>query len=212
MKKKLFFLYIIFFSYATCALEFNPIQAYKIKKKNISNVPEIMQFFSFLCPYCYNLEKTYNIRQLIRKKIHQNIRIKTYHVNFLGGELGKILTKVWIIAEQMGVEEKIITPIFQGIQESHTLNNINDIKAIFLKKTGVNINKYNQFWNSFFIKVLIQQNNNEIKKTNLNYVPAMLINGKYTIQYSKLEMLFKNHFSNNYIKLIKFLLLKKNQK
>ncbi|UPT14769.1 DsbA family protein [Buchnera aphidicola] len=211
MKKKIIFLCIILFSYTTFALEFNPIKAYKIRKKNIFNSPEIIQFFSFLCPYCYDLEKTYNIRKLIRKKINQNIKIKTYHVNFLGGELGEILTKTWIIAEQMGVEEKIIIPIFKGVQESHTLNNIDDIRAIFLEKTGISIRKYDQFWNSFLVKILVQKNNKEIKKIDLNYVPAMLINGKYTIKYSKLETLFKNHFSKNYIELIKFLLLKNNK-
>lgn len=135
MKKILIFLYIILFSYTTLAVEFTNTKEYHIRKKYISNTPKIMQFFSFLCPYCYELEKTYDIRNLIRKKINKNKSIKTYHVNFLGGEFGKILTKTWIIAEQMGVEEKIIIPIFKGIQETHTLNNINHIKNIFLEKT-----------------------------------------------------------------------------
>ncbi|QIQ41438.1 MAG: thiol:disulfide interchange protein [Buchnera aphidicola (Aphis urticata)] len=209
MKKILVFLYIMLFSHTTFALEANHVKEYKIKKKYISKTPQIMQFFSFLCPYCYELEKTYDIRNLIRKKINKNISIKTYHVNFLGGDLGKILTKIWIISEQMGVEDKIIMPIFQGIQETRTINDINDIKNIFLQKTGISIHQYNQFWNSFFIKILIQKNNHDIKKAKLDYVPAMLINGRYTVKYSTLEMLFKNNFSSKYIALIKFLLLKK---
>ncbi|QCI18957.1 DsbA family protein [Buchnera aphidicola] len=209
MKKILIFLFGIIFSYTTLALEFTNSKEYNIRNKHISKTPNIMRFFSFLCPYCYKLEKIYNIRNLIQKKIDKHISIKTYHVDFLGGELGEILTKTWIIAEQMGVEEKIIMPIFQGIQETHTINNIDNIKTIFLEKTGISIKKYNQFWNSFVIHMLIQKNKNDIKKVQLNYVPTMLINGKYIIEYSKLEMLFKKNFSKKYIQLIKFLLFKK---
>ncbi|KAF0748748.1 5'-3' exonuclease [Aphis craccivora] len=53
------------------------------------------------------------------------------------GELGKTLTKIWIIAEQMGVEEKIIIPIFKGIQETHTLKNIDNIKKIGIKTLSI---------------------------------------------------------------------------
>ncbi|QCI17239.1 thiol:disulfide interchange protein [Buchnera aphidicola (Aphis helianthi)] len=209
MKKILIFLCGLFFSYTTLALEFTNTKEYNIQKKYVYNTPKIMRFFSFLCPYCYKLEKTYDIRNLIRKKIDKNISIKTYHVSFLGGEFGKILTKTWIIAEQMGVEEKIIMPIFKGIQETHTINNINNIKKIFIKKTGISVEKYNQFWNSFFIHILIQKNNNDINKIQLNYVPTMLVNGKYIIEYSTLEELFKKNFSTKYIQLVRFLLLKK---
>lgn len=30
--------------------------------------PNIVEFFSFLCPYCYNLEKKYRINHYIKKK------------------------------------------------------------------------------------------------------------------------------------------------
>lgn len=208
MKKILIFLYIMLFSYTSLASTFTCTKEYNIRKKYISNTPKIMHFFSFLCPYCYQLEKAYNVNNLIKKKINKNISIKIYHVDFLGGEFGKILTKTWIIAEQMGIEEKIIIPIFKGIQETHTINNINSIKKIFLEQ-GISIEKYNQFWNSFLIKILIQKNNEDIKKAQLHYVPAMLINGKYTIEYSQLEFLFKKNFPEKYITLIKFLLSKK---
>ncbi|CAL4324934.1 Thiol:disulfide interchange protein DsbA [Buchnera aphidicola (Protaphis terricola)] len=209
MKQLLIFLFSILFSYNSLSCEFSNKKEYNIRKKNISDVPEIMNFFSFFCPYCYEIEKNYNIYKLIKKKKNKNINIKTYHVNFLGGKLGKILTKAWIVAEQMGVEDKIIIPIFQGIQETHTIQNVDNIKKIFLKNTSISIKKYNQFWNSFFIKILIQKHNDDIKKAKLNFIPTMLINGKYIIEFSKLEVLFKNNFSKKYIKLINFLLKNK---
>ncbi|AAM67960.1 DsbA family protein [Buchnera aphidicola] len=209
MKKILIVLYSIFLSFTASSYEFNNKKEYEIEKRNISNVPKVMHFFSFFCPYCYELEKIYNIQSLIKNKIDKKIKIQTYHVNFLGGEFSKILTKIWIIAQKMKVEEKIMMPIFKEIQENNTISHTSNIKNIFLQKTGINKDQYNKFWNSFTIKMLIKKNDNDINKIKLNHVPTMIVNGKYVIDYYKLEKIFKTNFSKKYIKLIKFLLSKK---
>lgn len=209
MKKILIVLYSIFLSYSALSYEFTNKKEYEIKKRNISDVPKVMNFFSFFCPYCYELEKIHNIQFLIKNKIDKKVEVQNYHVNFLGGEFSKILTKIWIISQQMKVEEKIIMPIFKEIQENNTINNASNIKDIFLKETGISNDEYNKFWNSFSIKILIQKNDNDIKKIQLDHVPNMIINGKYNIDYYKLETIFKKNFSKKYIKLINFLLLKK---
>ncbi|CAL4325004.1 DsbA family protein [Buchnera aphidicola] len=208
MKKILIVLYTIFLSFTVLASEYTNKKEYTIEKKNIYDVPEVMNFFSFFCPYCYKLEKIYKIHHLLKNKIDQKIKKKNYHVNFLGGNLGKTLTKAWIIAQKMKVEEKIMLPIFQGIQETNTINNAASIKDIFLKEAGVNSDKYNKFWNSFTLKILIRKNNQDVKKAKLNYVPSMLINGKYLINYFKLEKIFKKDFSKKYINLLYFLIKK----
>ncbi|WP_295164243.1 DsbA family protein [uncultured Buchnera sp.] len=209
MKKILIVLYSIFLSYSALSYEFTNKKEYEIKKRNISDVPKVMNFFSFFCPYCYELEKIHNIQFLIKNKIDKKIEIQNYHVNFLGGELSKILTKIWIISQQMKVEEKIMMPIFKEIQENNTISNASNIKDVFLKETGISNDEYNKFWNSFTIKILVQKNDNEIKKIQLDHVPSMIINGKYIIDYYKLEMIFKKNFSKKYIELVNFLLFKK---
>ena len=209
MKKILIVLYSIFLSFTATSCEFNNKKEYEIEKRNISNVPKVMHFFSFFCPYCYELEKIYNIQSLIKNKIDKKIKIQTYHVNFLGGEFSKILTKIWIIAQKMKVEEKIMIPLFKEIQENNTINHTSNVKNIFLQKTGINKDQYNKFWNSFTIKMLIKKNDNDINKIKLNHVPTMIVNGKYIIDYYKLEKIFKTNFSEKYVKLVKFLLAKK---
>ncbi|QCI16093.1 DsbA family protein [Buchnera aphidicola] len=208
MNKILIILCSIFFSYNILANESNN-QEYLIKDKSIHNVPKVMDFFSFFCPYCYEFKKNYNIKNLIKNNINKNINIQTYHVDFLGGKLSKILTKSWIIAEQIGIEEKIIIPIFKGIQETHTINNINNIKKIFKQEGKVNKKTFNRFWNSLTIKVLVQKKNKDVKKSHLNHVPTMIINGKYIINYSTIENSFKDHFAEKCVKLIRFLIHKK---
>ncbi|CAL4326486.1 DsbA family protein [Buchnera aphidicola] len=208
MKKIFIILWSIFLSYNAIAHEFNNRKEYTVKNKNMTHVPYVMEFFSFFCPYCYELEKTYNINQLIKKNIHQNIKIQKYHVNFLGGKFSYILTKSWIIAQQIGIEEKIVLPLFKGIQETHTIKDIDSIKKLFQKEAGINQNQFNNFWNSITINILVQKKNQCVAKSHLDYVPIMIINGKYVINYSTLEKKFKKNFSEKYIKLIKFLINK----
>jgi len=149
------------------------------------------------------------MRTLIKKNFNKNIKIHTYHVNLIKGKLSYILTKSWIIAEQMGIEEKIMIPVFSGVQETHTINTINSIRQLFKKKAGIKESIFDNFWNSITIDILVQKQNQDIKKCKLEHVPTMLINGKYIINYSNIEDIFKDNFPQKYIKLIKFLIKKK---
>lgn len=166
MKKVFIILWSIFFSYNTLASEFINKEEYTKKNKKITNIPILMEFFSFFCPYCYKLQKKYNIRQLIQKNIHKNIKIQTYHVNFLGGKFSHILTKSWIIAQQIGIEEKIMLPIFKGIQETHTIQNLDGIKKVFKIVAGINENQFNNFWNSLTLNMLIKKKTKILRGLN----------------------------------------------
>ncbi|AHG59965.1 DsbA family protein [Buchnera aphidicola] len=211
MKKIFIILWSIFFSYHALCCEFSNKtnkKEYTIKNKNITNIPNITEFFSFFCPYCYELKKKYNIKKLIKKKINKNIKIKTYHVNFLGGKFSHILTKSWIIAQKIGIEEKIMLPLFEGIQKNHTIQDLDSIKKLFKKEAGINENQFNSFWNSLTLNILVQKKNEDIKKYQLNYVPTMLINRKYIIDYSVLQNRFQDNFAKKCIELIKFLINK----
>lgn len=209
MKKILIIFWSIFFSYDVLSSEFNNKKEYTIKNEIISNVPDIMEFFSFFCPYCYEFEKIHHTRNLITKNtIKKYKNFQTYHVNFFGGKLSNILTKSWIMAQEIGVEEKIILPIFKAVQKTHTINNVNSIKKIFKKEAGINENTFNNFWNSLTIKILVEKANKEVKKSNLDHVPTMLIKGKYIIDYFTLEKMFKNNFSQKYTELIEYLVKK----
>ncbi|QCI20561.1 thiol:disulfide interchange protein [Buchnera aphidicola (Brachycaudus cardui)] len=215
MKKIFIILWSVFLSYHSIACELinnkteHSKKEHTIKNRDINNIPDIMEFFSFFCPYCYDFEKTHNIRELIKKNIHPNIKIKKYHVNFLGGKFSYILTKSWIIAQQIGIEEKIILPLFKGIQDTHTIKDIDSIKKLFQKEAGIDENQFNSFWNSIALNILVKKNNQNVEKSHLNYVPTMIINKKYIINYSALENKFKKKFSRKYIELIKFLINKK---
>jgi len=70
--KKFFIIYLlILLGCSNFKKPFTEGQEYYIIHKEVFKTTQhhtIIEFFSFLCPYCYNLEKKYNINYYIKKK------------------------------------------------------------------------------------------------------------------------------------------------
>lgn len=205
MKKILIILFSIILSCNTYAYNFTNGTEYYTLNKQTFHAPKIMEFFSFFCPHCYKFEQKYHVRQLIKNNKGKNITFRSYHVNFLGGKLGTALTKAWIMAQFLGLEEKITLPFFKAIQETHTIKNEDSVRALFIKETKISVDQYNKLWNSFTINMLVQKQEKYIQKISIDYVPAVIIQGKYILDYSLLENIFKEDFTHQYINIIKFL-------
>ena len=76
MKKKiLIILYSIILSFNTAALDFHSSKEYVQTNRIIHNVPNIMDFFSFFCPYCYEFEKIHHEQSFTKKTFKNNIHI-----------------------------------------------------------------------------------------------------------------------------------------
>ncbi|XBC40620.1 MAG: thioredoxin domain-containing protein [Buchnera aphidicola (Nurudea yanoniella)] len=182
---------------------------YNVLEKKIINAPPIIEFFSFLCPHCYELEKIYNLNHYIKKHISHSVKIERYHVNFLGGKFGQALTQIWEISKMIGLDNKILIPLFKKIQDEKTITNFHTLKNEFLKLTLINEKELKFLWNCFVIKSIIY-NQNIIQNTiNLDHIPSILINGKYSIDNEKINYNSKKEFIKDYIHVIKFLLKKK---
>lgn len=55
-----------------------------------------------------------------------------YHVNFMGGDVGKDLTQAWAVAMALGVEDKVTVPLFEGVQKTQTIRSASDIRDVFI--------------------------------------------------------------------------------
>lgn len=79
-----------------------------------------------------------------------------YHVNFMGGDLGKDLTQAWAVAMALGVEDKVTVPLFEGVQKTQTIRSASDIRDVFIN-AGIKGEEYDAAWNSFVVKSLVAQ-------------------------------------------------------
>ncbi|CAL4324182.1 DsbA family protein [Buchnera aphidicola] len=205
MKKILMILFSIILSWNTYANNFTNGKEYYILSQPVLHVPKIIDCFSFFCPYCYEFEQKHHIRHFINQVKDKNIIFHSYHVNFFGGKLSTLLTKAWIMAKYLRLEEKIMIPFFKAVQETHTIKNEDSIRALFIKETNISVNQYNKLWNSSIINTLVQKQEKYINKIPLDHVPAVIIQGKYILDYYLLEKSFKDDFVTKYISLLKFL-------
>lgn len=173
-----------------------------------SKKPQIIEFFSFLCPHCYQFDCIYHFNDILKKIIPINIKIIKYHVDFIGGKYGSILTHVWSVAIALNVEKKVLLPIFNYVKQQSSMIRQNDLKKIFIKASGISSIKYDAVWNSVKVKLMIKKQNQIVKLINLMSIPTLLVNNKYIINSTELNMSSLKNYIKDYINITKFLLNK----
>lgn len=66
---------------------------YTTLSREATEEPQVMEFFSFFCPHCYDFENVYHMTDVFKKQLPENGKMVKYHVDFMGGELGSQLTR-----------------------------------------------------------------------------------------------------------------------
>ncbi|UVK77882.1 MAG: thiol:disulfide oxidoreductase DsbA [Sodalis sp. Fse] len=204
MKKIWFAMMSIMLAFNTSAVQFTEGKQYIQLKNSFTNEPQVLEFFSFYCSHCYQFEQVYNISNKIKKALPTDIKITKYHVDFLG-PLGKQLTQAWSVAIALEVEDKVSPLIFDALQKIHTVQTSEDIRSIFIK-AGVNAEKYDSAWNSFVVKLLVEQQKKAAADLQLRGVPAMFINGKYMVKNDGLDMSSMDAYTKQFADVVEFLL------
>ncbi|QJC38291.1 thioredoxin domain-containing protein [Enterobacteriaceae endosymbiont of Donacia marginata] len=181
----------------------------KLFIKEFGNKPVIVEFFSFLCPHCYELHKGTN-QKILKNKRLKNVKIVKIHYNQVGQEdgLSTVLGYTWVVAKILNVEDKVIGPIFDGIHKNASIRDYKSIKKIFIKNTGMKGNMFDAAWNSNIAKILFEKQYDLVQKFGINVVPDIYINNKFIINLSELYSSDNYNFYQNYINLIKKLLKK----
>lgn len=92
-------------AFSASAAQFTDGTQYQTLNKPVTGEPQVLEFFSFYCPHCYQFEEVYHVPQAVKKALPEGTKMTRYHVEFLG-PLGKQLTQAWAVAMALGVEEK----------------------------------------------------------------------------------------------------------
>lgn len=171
--------------------------------------PEVVEFFSFYCPHCYNFENIYEIPTKVKASLPEGVEMKQYHVSFLGGQ-GKLLTKAWALAMLLKVEDKVRTPLFEAVKNANQLRrsdlpSYEDVREIFLK-AGVKEEEFNAL-DSFAVTALVNKQEKLADKLNVQGVPDFYVNQKYRINPEGLPQT-EEGFVSGYVQTINELLKK----
>ncbi|CAI2021964.1 thiol:disulfide interchange protein DsbA [Serratia fonticola] len=190
-------------AFSASAAQFSDGTQYITLDKPVTGEPQVLEFFSFYCPHCYQFEETYHISDAVKKALPEGTKMTKYHVEFLG-PLGKQLTQAWAVAMALGVEDKITQPMFEAIQKTQTVQTPDDIRKVFVN-AGVAGEDYDAALNSFVVKSLVAQQGKAAEDLQLRGVPAVFVNGKYMVKNDGLDTSSMDVYVKQFADVVKFL-------
>lgn len=194
----------IVMAFSVTAAQFTDGKQYLTLDKPVTGEPQVLEFFSFYCPHCYQFEEVYQVPKAVKKALPEGTKMTRYHVEFLG-PLGKQLTQAWAVAMALGVEEKITPLMFEGVQKTQTVQTPGDIRNVFIK-AGISGEDYDAALNSFVVKSLVAQQQKAAEDLQLRGVPAMFVNGKYMIKNDGMDTSSMDNYVKQYADVVTFLL------
>ncbi len=207
MKKVWLALAGMILAFSASAAQITDGKQYTTLDKPVQGEPQVLEFFSFYCPHCYQFEQVWHIPANVKKKLPEGTKMTKYHVEFLG-PLGKQLTQAWAVAISLGVQDKITAPMFEAVQKKMTVQSVADIRQVFID-AGVKAEEYDAAWNSFVVKSLVAQQEKAAADLQLQGVKAMFVNGKYAINMQGMDTSSMDKFVQEYADTVKFLVEKK---
>lgn len=167
---------------------------------------EVIEYFSFYCPHCYDFELGYKIPEQVKKALPEGAVLKQYHVNFLGRQ-SENLTRAWALAMALGAEDKVKTPLFEAAQKD-SLKSMDDIRAIFLAN-GITAEQFDGGINSFAVNALVNKQVQGTEEFKVRGVPSFFVNGQYQINGEGFsDSRSTEEFVKRYVEAITFLINK----
>jgi thiol:disulfide interchange protein DsbA len=154
---------------------------YEVIADETTEKKEVLEFFSFWCPHCFNFEP---IVKSIKGKLAEDVEFKKVHVNFMGFTSAKIqndLTRGMMVGRALKNEVALNQAIFKykHVQRS-SLTGIKDVRNIFIAN-GVEPADFDKMAASFGVNSMVKMNNKTMEKyrRHVSSVPNFIVNGKY---------------------------------
>jgi len=190
-------------AFSASAAQFTDGKQFITLDKPVAGEPQVLEFFSFYCPHCYQFEQVYHVSENVKKALPAGTKMTKYHVEFLG-PLGKQLTQAWAVAMALGVEDKVSPLMFEAVQKTQTVQTPDDIRNVFVK-AGVSAADYDGALNSFVVKSLVVQQEKAAEDLQLRGVPAVFVNGKYMVKNDGLDTSSMDAYVKQFADVVKFL-------
>lgn len=206
MKKIMLALLGIAMSFSAAAANYTEGKEYT-DVKAVPNLPQVLEFFSFYCPHCYQFESVYKVPQTVEKNLPEGVKMERYHVDFLG-PLGADLTQAWAVAIVLKAEDKVTPILFEGIQKTQTINSKADIRNAFIK-AGISGEEYDAALNSFIVKSIVAKQQNAAQDLKLRGVPALFVDGKYQVRNNGISVDNAADYGKEFSNVVNFLISKK---
>ena len=147
----------------------SPVQATETGK-NI----EVLEFFSYACPHCNDLEPTLNAWV---KKLPKDVTFRRLPAVF--NDTYMVYAKIFYTAEAMGMLDKLHPAIFNAVH-GQRINLANEKTLLeWVAKQGVDSQKFSAMYASFSVNSKTQRAKQLTRVFAITGVPAIAVEGKY---------------------------------
>ena len=152
--------------------ELKPAQPVSVEGNKI----EVIEFFWYGCPHCYNLEP---VLETWLKKLPPDVQFKRVPAVF--NPRWEHDAEIFYTFDAMGVLDKVHKPFFDAIHQNGLRTDNPEAMAQWLQRNGIDPKKFNETMKSFTVKSRTGRAKQMSVAYNIDGTPAMAVQGKYTV-------------------------------
>lgn len=139
---------------------------------------EIREFYSYWCGHCFSLQEQF---EYLQKRFESKAKFVLNPIDLMGGPMGPETQKGYAVALLMGLDKTYSKDLFDLIHVQGKAPRSHKDMVDFFASIGVPEEKFEQDYGSFAISGIISGYNSWVKKTKIDAVPELVVNGKYKL-------------------------------
>jgi thiol:disulfide interchange protein DsbA len=152
--------------------ELKPAQPVSVDGKKI----EVIEFFWYGCPHCYNLEP---YLETWLKKLPPDVQFRRVPAVF--NPRWEHDAEIFYTFDALGVLPKVHEAFFTAIHRDGLRTDNPEALAQWLQRNGIDPKKFNETMKSFTVKTRTARAKQMSIAYNIDGTPAMAVQGKYTV-------------------------------
>ena len=136
---------------------------------------EVIEFFSYTCPHCYNLEPS----------VQAWLKHKPDHVAFVRiavafGAGWEPSARAYYAAEDLGVLDQLHPLLFAAVHRNPRMG-LDELAAFFAEQ-GIDQGRFRNAYQSFHTETQLRRGTQLAQRYKIEGVPAVIVNGKYEVR------------------------------
>jgi thiol:disulfide interchange protein DsbA len=137
---------------------------------------EVVEFFWYECPHCYELEP---VLEKWVAKLPEDVEFRRVPATF--NERWNISARVFYALEAMGLLAKLHKPLFDAIHKDRL--KVTDERQLndWLQRQGVDAAKFQATYKSFAVESRLKRTQQLVGASKIDGVPALMVNGRYLV-------------------------------
>ena len=139
-----------------------------------AGVVEVVEFFSFACPHCFEFQGT--LEAWIKRK-PAYVQFRRSPVRFLQNYLN--FQPMYFALEAMGLTDTLVQRVFNAVHLENQRLDKPEAIAAFMTKNGVDATRFMSVLNSFGVRTKVQQANQLMDAYGVSGVPTLAIQGRF---------------------------------